>query len=202
MLVDQDIIRITDKQIASSKAFVNLYFYRVSVSVPGITLLNVASAFRLIVTAKIRALQVAACTHEEFVIENLTNAIDIDTQISVQAGLDTNGGPVQPTYLAASYRLNVSDKTTRPGGKRISGIGEERVASNNYVPDETANDEAEAALAEQFGVVGVPVGDGVAIPIVVGRDILGALDLDRVSVISSASAAFFIKTQVSRRRAG
>lgn len=202
MLNDQDIIRITDEQISSSKDFVNVFFYIIDVLVVGIELLDVLADFRDNVMDFVRGVQVAATTHVDLIGENLTNGIDIDTLITGSIGTDTGGGPVLPTYVAGGYRFNVLDKTTRPGGKRISGIGEIRVASNNYDPEATAEALLVGAFAAPFTVTGTPSGTGTATPIVVGRNILGQIDLARFSVVSSVTTASFIKSQVSRRRSG
>jgi len=201
MLNDGDIVQITDFQRASSVDTINTFFYVVEVIVAGIELLDLMLKFRDSVQDAIRDIQTASLEHLTLGIENLTNGIDIDQIAIGEFGTDLTGGPIQPTYVAAGYKLNVADRTTRAGGKRFGGIGEDRMVGNNYNPITAADAALETALSAALVVTGAILGNGVMTPIVVGRDILGALDLDRTAVIISANSFASIRSQVSRRAA-
>lgn len=199
MLNDDDIVRVTVNQELAGVDIKNVFFYLIEVLVAGSTLLDVLADFRDNVWTFIRALQVSDIETLTLVGENLTNGIDIDSLTIGANGTDATGGSVQPSYVAAGYRFNVLDKTTRPGGKRFAGIGESRVIENAYNPDATANTIAIGALAYTFPIIGVPTGTGDAIPIVVGRNLDGSLDLTRFSRVSSVDDSLTIRTQTSRR---
>lgn len=199
MLNDGDVVQIKDVQAITGRQVLNVFFYVIEVLTAGIELLDVLISFRDLIVDDMRLIQGDHIEHTELIGENLTNGIDIETLILGLNGQDVTGGPPLPDYVAGSYRLNVGDKTTRPGGKRIAGIGESRVISNTYNPVTPGNDTFVAGLSFAEAVVGVPDGAGIMVPIVVGRDALGALDLTRTSVILSATTQNNIKTQVSRR---
>jgi len=199
MLQDDDIVRITVKQTIVSEDIFNVFFYLVEVLVTGATLLDLLTDFRDSVWTVLQGLQSEDLTSLTAVAENLTNGIDVDTLTLNSGGLDLAAGPILPSYVAAGYRLNVIDKTTRPGAKRIAGIGETRVSFNLYSPNGAASVLAVAALATTFAYTGTPTGSGDAVPIVVGRDTFGAVDLTRFSRVSSVTELTTIRSQVSRR---
>jgi hypothetical protein len=201
MLVNGDILRITDKQTLAGQDVLNVYFYEASVITPGVTLPEIIVEFSDNLVDQVRGVQSPDLNHARIVAENVTNGIDIDSATVNLAGQDGEAGPVLPNYVAGSYRLFVDDKTTRRGSKRISGIGEDRVEDNDYNPSSVSNALLNTALASPIEVTGTPVGEATLTPVIVGRDELGHLDLDRISVITSAANSETISSQVSRKAA-
>lgn len=199
MLTDGDVVKITSKSNYEGEELVNVFFYLVDALVAGVALIDIVTQFVDDVIDALRPLQVGSLTHTVATIENVTNGIDVDTLIINGGGQDTGGGAQTPSYVAAGYRLNVGDRTTRDGSKRFGGIGENRVAGNDYEPDAIPAATFLTRLPLTLDVVGTPTGTADLIPIIVGRDILGALDLGRLSPIVSATQLGDIRSQVSRR---
>lgn len=199
MLEDGDVVKITVKQTLNAEDVINVFFYVYDLIILGVNLTDVIIDFRDQVWALIRTGQVPEIETTEIIGENVTNGVDINAVSLSIFGLDASGLAVLPSYVAAGYRLNVGDKTTRPGAKRFSGVGEGRVTDNDYDPGSGVQFNIEEILAEAITADHNPVGTALLTPVIVGRDIVGALDLTRISPIISATLAPTIRTQVSRR---
>lgn len=200
VVVDSDIVRIEDRSTLYGKSVLNVFWYLIEVVTAGITLVDIMTEFRDIVTDAIAGIQTADLTHSRMIITNATNEVDIASTSTPIVGTDLTGGESMPSYVAASVRLFVPDQTTRRGGKRFAGIGEDRVDGNDL--DLILLDEAamEAALAIDLDITGAVEGEGVAKPIVVGRfPVTGHIDLSRFSLITVAGVIDEISSQVSRK---
>lgn len=198
-LEDDDVLSITVEQTLLSEDVINVFYYVWNVVDAGVTLLDVLSLFKAAVWNFVRAAQTPDVTTNNFVARNLTNGVDIETLNEGTVGLDATGGDVTPSYTAIGFTLNVGTLLTRPGSKRIAGPGEQRVNDNDYDGGGTVSDDIEDKFAATLPVTGASVGEGDAIPHIVGRDILGALDLNRIQPILTVSVSPTIRTQTSRR---
>jgi hypothetical protein len=200
MLNNGDIIRITDFQIYIGEDALNVYFYEISGLSAGVVLLDLLLVFEDTVMNPVADLQVSALQHLSLRAENVTNGIDLDTLATNAFGEDPAPGPPLPSYVAAGFDLLVGDKTTRSGGKRFTGIGEERVANNVYNPVSADAELVQDRLAQVLTVTGLVTGSMLATPVIVGRfPITGHIDLSRVSTIIEALTVIDIRSQVSRR---
>lgn len=199
MLSDDDLVSVTVEQELLGEDIINVFYFLYEVTVLGATLFDLIEDFRTNIWTYIRAGQTSELATVNLVGRNLTNGVDIEELPGIQVGLDVGAGPPMPTYVAAGYRLNVGSLETRPGGKRFAGVGETRVDDNEYIAGGTVATDIEEKLALISGVTGTVIGSGLIHPIVIGRDVLGALDLLRFQPVTTAAVATSIRSQVSRR---
>lgn len=192
-------VSITVEQSLLGEEVLNIFYYVWNLVEEGVALYDLLLEFKDVVWDIVRLSQNADVVTNNFVARNLSNGVDIDTLNSGDLGLDATGGDVCPSYVAAGYALNVGTLETRPGSKRIAGPGEQRVNDNDYVPGGTVATDIETAFAATLPVTGVVVGEGDLIPYIIGRDVLGALDLLRTQPVLSCQVSATIRSQVSRR---
>ncbi|MCK5643812.1 MAG: hypothetical protein KAJ19_23635 [Gammaproteobacteria bacterium] len=199
MLDDGDILSVTVEQTSLGEDILNIFYYVYEVSLIGATILDVLLEFQQSVWTFVRGGMNPDMETNAYVGRNLSNGVDIETLVFPQIGLDITGGDISPTSLAAGYSLLVGSLETRPGSKRFAGISEQRVNDNIYDAGGVIAANIESSLAQILDVVGAVSGEGSAIPTIVGRDILGALELTRTQPVITAEVAGTVRTQVSRR---
>ena len=199
MLENNDIVKVTFNQSLFGEEIKNVFWYLYELAVAGVTLLDLLDLLTTEVFTPMSLTQVPDLEYVNSVAENVTNGIDTDTLPIAGEGTDLSAGPASPSYVSAGYTLNVGNRTTRPGGKRIAGMGETRVVDNAYVPGGTTAADAALAMATSWFVTGTPTGSGIIVPVVVGRAIDGSPDLLRINEITTVSVNPTIRSQVSRR---
>lgn len=199
MVIDNDIVQINDVQVVSQQNVLNTFYYMIQVVTAGIILVDLLLEFRDQVTSAIRGIQNPNLEHVELNILNLTDGVNRDTLALGNFGSDSTGGTVSSSYVAAGWKLAVGSLLTRPGGKRFAGIGEARILGNEYDPDGGSASDVSAILDEDLLVFGAVAGEAIMVPVIVGRDVLGALDLTRVAPITQAVQQLTMRSQVSRR---
>ena len=199
MLGDEDVIAIKVEQELLGEEVLNIFYFLYELGIIGVTLVDLLSEFKLAVWDLVRIGQHPDVSTINMQAQNLTNGVDVDDLPLSDIGVDTTGGDVLPSSTAAGYVLNVGSRETRPGGKRIAGISDARVTDNAYDAGGTISADIEDAFAVSLDVSGLIIGEGVLIPYVVGRDLLGIIDLNRIQPIASAAVSALIRTQTSRR---
>lgn len=199
VLDDNDVLSITVEQELLGEDLINIFYYVWEAVNFGVTLLDILTDFKDDVWDAIRAGMNPDLSAVNFVGRNLTNGLDIDNLVGPVNGLDITGGDVSPSYVAAGYSLLVGSLETRPGSKRFAGTSEQRVNDNDYIAGGTVSADIETLLAARITVSGLLIGDGDIVPYIVGRDLLGALDLTRIQPVQAAQVSSTIRSQTSRR---
>lgn len=198
-LVDGDIIQINAEQELAGESILNIFYYITSLLVTGVTLLDILIEFRDLVIEAQRELQATELTHTNIHAQNLSNELDEEDLVLGLDGVDS-AGEVLSTFTAAGFALLVETKITRNGAKRVAGILEGRVNGQVYIAGEGLDTAYAEALAALIPVTGTPSGVATMFPIVVGRDLLGALDLTKFNVVTSAIVKTNITSQTSRKQ--
>lgn len=200
MLINGDIIRITDAQTFIGQDVLNVYYYEIANLVDGVIILDLLLVFEDTVMNPVADLQVPSLQHLFLKGENASNNIDIQSLATNVFGDSITSGPPLPSYVSCGFSLNTSDRLTRNGSKRFSGIGETHVANNLYTPTPGVAELVEERLMQVLTVEGLLFGSMLATPVIVGRiPITGALDLSKISQITEVVVVSDIRTQVSRR---
>ena len=191
-----DFIQIIDTQLYLDQIMVNVYHYEVTKAdalVGEQAVLDAWAADRL---PGIALVQDSNLMHTELRIDNLTDGIHFAV-INPNLPGDV-AAPGMPSATSMGWRFNVTTKTTRPGGKRIGGLTDVSVLGNDLVLDAPQRAFFETAFFATLSVSAIP-GETEIDPVIIGRDILGALDLNRTQRTFSGSVASEVTTQASRR---
>ena len=197
-----DIIRVTVKGLLLAQEIRNVYFYIVDEIESGVTILDFLEDLASQVIDLSLDLSVADMAYSSIVGENLTDEIGFDEFPYVKTGADPTGGTAMPSFNAVGFRMNVGTRITRPGAKRIAGTGEGRVTDNTYVPLGTAAQNFADAIAEPALVVTPGLLTATLLPVIIGRTILGALDLSKVNPVTSGQFSTLMTSQNSRKARG
>lgn len=132
-----DTFRITVHQTNQGEELLNVFHYR-DTAVAGPSAMSVAQGFWDKVKVAWRAIPTTttAYTFDWVMAEALYPPYLFATLFipsAEQAPTRVQAGDPQPTYVAALLRLTVGNRSTRPGGKRISGLIEIDTVGNNVV---------------------------------------------------------------------
>lgn len=200
MITLGDFLRFTIEQTMLNQRLLNVFYYQVMEWTGNANYEDVVSDFLNNVVGSLIKVQHEFLTHTGLRIENLTNGLD-DISIGYNIPGTYNETPVMPSFVAYSLKLNVSTKTTRPGGKRIAGVAEGLVANNvqTLSPGQVAD--LEFACETALSIDEPNLGDGQLRPVIVGRTPLGVIDLTRTQPVSNAVVNDVISSQVSRKPA-
>jgi len=200
-----DIIRITAVQDFLSQVMLNVFFYQVTaIPVPaeGDTVYGeFLTAFKNATGDIMRAQQHDDCSHRRYVLENLTNAIDLAEMAVDLPGLI--GGDPEPSFQAFNVKLVRTTAITRHGSKRMGGLPESAISGNGInLGGSTFTDLQNCFAAPLEDPVQEDV---IAIPVIVGRTFVTegdggtyVLDLDKINPIQSAILSA-VSTQRSRK---
>lgn len=188
----------------------NVFHYRVaSGNAPGTTVADIASAWWNVVRTNYR----------NFTVQSYTTAfltVDVEDVLS-KTGLygtwpipvaDQAGNrPVVPStgegfvaaFVAAGIRLNVENRLTRPGQKRVWGLSENDLNGNSLIPGALGNLQNLAASFVSNVTVNASGGGTLVLePVVRGTPKPGTT-VSPVNRVVSASVQSSVRTQVSRR---
>lgn len=193
-----DILKVTMCAELFSEQVCNVFFYVVKVWTGNADLSDVANNFISQVINPIRAIQSSSLEYQQVAVENVTDGLEFVEVSYVQTG-SVGGTPALPSYVAATFKLGRTTKITRNGSKRFAGITEADVIDNNTNFLTSQTDPIEAALAADLDVVVSSVSEGTLGPVIVGRDVLGHLDLARINAVSFGLLSQNISSQVSRK---
>ena len=193
-----DVIQIRDCQTLLNKELCNIFYYLVAAWTGNATPEDILTVFESSIVPAMADVQGVELVHTDLRMDNISNGLDF-ADLAINVPGTRVGAPVLPTYVAASFRLNRGSKITRPGFKRIGGIQEDQVSNNNFANVDPAA-VAFAAILSVDVVINIPnPASGTLRPVIVGRNVDGTFDLQRLNVVTSASALLNISTQVSRK---
>lgn len=200
-MVVGDIISIKDNQVLSGQSLMNVYYYRVkTLIVEGEDYLgDIAQVFWDAVGGSLREVQHGELTHNNLLVENVTNGLEFATYPVLENG-SVGSGHCMASFDAYSLKLNRATKLTRNGSKRIAGVPE--VAQNNSVIGgdfQALLDILCVALREPIFAEIPGVSEWLLDPVIIGRNPDGTLDLTRVNDIQSVTYKTRITSQVSRK---
>lgn len=194
-----DVIRFTVTQKLFGERVQNIFYYRMATVEGTSNLRDITEAFISDILNTWRELVTPDLLFENVLAENLTNGLDFHEEPLVFVGLLT--GTAAPSATAASVKLNVSTRETRPGGKRVSGIRADQIDDNDFNPNTVDWGVWLMDLQLQISFTDGGTGDTViAFHYVVGRDpVTGLPDLSRIQPVANASLRSTITTQTTRR---
>lgn len=192
------IIQIRDCQSLFGDQLCNIFYYVVKIWTGNATMRNILEAFEAQVITPVSGMQTASLLHNALRGDDLTDGITFfETDPNIAGSFAV--GDTLPSLVALAMRLNRTTKITRPGQKRFAGLSEAVVEINKFITTTAELIAAQAAVASDL-VVNAPFpDDGLLTPIIVGRDILGHLDLNRFVEVSSVSLVEPVSSQVSRK---
>ncbi len=194
-----DLIRFTVFQTLYSENIQNIWYYEVN-NMNGVAgLSNLVTAFIDDLISDWTPVVTEDVIFDRLLAENLTNGLDFE-----DVGLDFTGDlalVAANSATAVSMKLNVSTRETRPGGKRISGIPEDRISGNTFIKTVEAWNVFEAGVGLGISWVDSPPDNSIfAAPMVIGTDpITKKLDLERFQRINNGDVRSTVTTQASRR---
>lgn len=112
-------------------------------------------------------------------------------------GTRGGGGDAMPSFLAAGIKLVVGTRTTRPGSKRLVGLAEADQNAGLLVGTAITTATTLANLMSAYTILGAPAIGTELQPIIVRRDITGAV-IARQNVVGAIVKAE-VTTQNSRK---
>ena len=208
---DGDVIEMRVSGIMDEQRCENIFHY--ILDDPGVesnpTLEDFVEAWRDLVLAAIRAIQISNYVYRQIRAVNLVSAsAPFTLDISDLAGSVTSGTH-QATFDAFGFKLTPTLGITRPGSKRFAGVYEEVLSSGGVLTvGSTPLNNINTALASAILMDGTPnlvanaqaASDEVLMrPIVLGRDGNGDYELGRIDFIAAASMNTRKTTQNTRK---
>ena len=192
-----DILRFTACQNLFGETACNVFYYVVAAWTGNLSYSDALDEFLTAVGAKQAAMQSTAVTWEQIKVENVTNGVDFDIKTS---GLPSGGttGDSLPSYVAAGFRLDRETGVTRNGFKRVAGIIEAQVLGNVFTGASDGDTVAYANALNDSLILDV---NDELVPVIVGRNANGTLDLTRINNITTVTIKPNITTQNSRKKA-
>jgi hypothetical protein len=196
-----DIISVRFDQTTGGQEFLNKVFYRiVSIAAEAIIrelfddLIERLQAVMLVV-------QTTTTSHTTQQVVNETNKLDFEDFGEFAIGEVVDANPL-PSYAAVGYKKTVPTRLTRPGGFRLGGVSSQSLDGNLI---DGAWTEAYDLMGEKFSEI-LELEDSGALtmvvePVVVGRNVDGSLNLERVNIVTDMDGAR-VTSQVSRRAGG
>lgn len=207
-----DIYEVTDVQTFLGQQTLNVYFYRQDapfVPLSGNTATALAEEWEASVLPAIAACQTNALTHVEVRARNLFDPTDAGSALSGVAG-SLSSPDVLPAHDAYGLTLKHDNPSIRPGGKRISGVGEDRQTLGVPISAQVTllNAAADAIAAPITG--GLIITDDIMFPVVVKRINEGTTEAPEyrlpatsgeatVGLIIEALVNLLVTTQTSRK---
>jgi len=200
-----DILRFVANGVYLGQQVQNVFFYRAEFGGVNKPYSEWLTGFRESVLDKIRVVQSSSFAWTDSSCENLTNGLDLTTQVYTPQILGVKAGDPTASFLAANIQLKRTTKLTRHGSKRIAGLVEPDVSANLilWTVGETTSVLDACRLGLMFTVLAVPVLYGT--PVIVGRTLVSpgpppeyVLDLTKINLISDAELTA-LSTQRSRK---
>jgi len=183
----------------------NVWQYRVTSGLPGVTAVQVLEGWWNHVKAQLRSIFPTSYTTAILTLElrELNNAAGLLGGYGVspaeQAGTRAPGAgaEVMPFFNAASMRLNVGTRATRPGQKRFSCLVETDNVSGLLQASARTPIETMGAFMIASMTLGAPVATMTLQPIVTRKDAIGYVTA--YQPIDDVTVANYISTQNSRK---
>lgn len=177
----------------------NVQFYRCSVVSDVISLTEAAGYIGDLAGPLYAAITPADVIGESVIVEDVTLGLEFGTAPWSWTGLDA--GESCPPYVAYGIRLNRGNKTTRNGYKRIAGVPESAQDAGDL--NQVTITALETLANDLFvGDVEITLPDDrtfTFVPIIVGRNVAGQLDLTRTQNVQSATVKTKTTSQVTRK---
>lgn len=130
-----DVYKLTVRQTSQGEPIINVFYYR-DVAVVAPTPISVAQGFWDKVKVAWRGIPTTtqSYTFDNILCEQLFAPLGFATlsiPLAEQTPTRVLTSEPQPTWVAGLIRLTVATRSTRPGGKRISGLTENDTVGNN-----------------------------------------------------------------------
>lgn len=198
MITNLDKLEVVLQQDLDGNKILNVFQYIIKNVSSGLQYVEVAIDILQFVVDAIKSLQTTALTHEQITINNLSNGLDTFVLgINVSGGISI--GAPSPNFVAGSIKLVPANKSVRPGGKRIGGITESAVTDNAWDYNATNMQILTDLLSNDIPINGAFGGTGDLEPVIIGRTLTGAYDLNRVVTIIEAIPNSRITHQNTRK---
>lgn len=193
-----DVIQILFEQEYLGQVIRNVFGYVVSVADPTATIEQVADRAIIEIGDVYLNVQVPEISAVQVTVKNLDTPAEFIEKDWTGVGGNAPAGPPLPSYVAGAFKFLRGDTDTRNGSKRISGIGEDTVANNNWTSFDSAG---VLAIQDAFeATIFITPSDMEIEPVIIGRDpITGQPDSGRIAPVNEVQAQELISTQNSRK---
>lgn len=193
-----DVLQVLFEQEFLGQVIRNVFGYVVSVADPTATMDEIADRLIIEIGDIYLNVQVPEINAVQITVKNLDTPAEFIEKDWTGVGGNAPAGPPLPSYVAGGFKFLRGDTDTRNGSKRISGIGEDTVANNDWTTFDSAGvlaieDAFEATLFITPSIMEIE-------PVIIGRDpITGQPDTGRIAPVSEVQAQPIITTQNSRK---
>lgn len=193
-----DVLQLVFEQKLLGQVIRNVFGYVVSVADPAATIEDVADRCIIEIGDVYITAQSPSVSNVQIAVKNLDDATEFIEKAWTGVGLNSDGTPVLPSYVAGGFKFLRGDTDTRNGSKRLAGMSEESVVNNDWVIFDSVT---VIAIEDAFEATIFITPSTMEIqPIIIGRDpITGLPDTGRISPIIEVQAQEGITTQNSRK---
>lgn len=198
------VYQVVDNQELLGQHVLNVYFYKVTLSVLGANAHDVTAAFIDQMLPTIHPCQSSQLVHTSVKAQNLFDVSDVHEELISVAGSD--GDTVDNTFDACAVRMTGDNGAVRSGAKRIAALRDDAIA-DGVIVDTTLLDHLNDLMAEiATTLLWGTLDGGTLVPVIVQRILdAGAYRLPTnagEAVLSTIVDALFsplISSQVSRK---
>ena len=190
------LVQVTMKGTFLGQTSDNVFYYWDSTNSPIGDMQGIANAFDALVFPEWSAITAATYFYSEIVVRDVLG-LNNDFTRAPSVGTGTRAGDEAPSWASARVRLNVTNKETRTGFKRLGGLVEAVKDGNFLLPAFITDVQTFADLLDNSLVVGAQT----YAPVVYGQGTKADPTRQVVNPIISALALSDVGPQNSRRPA-
>lgn len=198
---ENDLVRLTVNQSLLGQVVQNVYYYSATFTPPDeVAFSEFVSTFRDRVISEITSWQSTSLSYVNFRVD-VVNRAPYEFYVEPSTLVGTAGGDPLPSYVTASFKLEVGTRITKAGGKRFAGLNDTLVIGNSLVTTLLPSMvEVATALAEPLIVLTEALQPATFTPMVARNDGTSESPLWAINPVISATFSPFVSTQRTRKQ--